>query len=80
MTSCSKLLNTIGLGSVIVGCGLLYKFGLPPDFDALGRTHIIGEQTDAAEKAKGDRYRCLGRIGIALIGLGSLFQIAATWA
>jgi len=53
---------------------LLAKFGLPPDFDPTGAQHPILEQEDQAAIAKGKRYRLLGRIGIALIAVGSICQ------
>lgn len=76
----SQILNTIGLFLVIVGCGLLYKFGLPAPVDPSGAVHLVLEQADKAEIAKGKRYRGWGRTGIALVILGSLFQVCATWA
>lgn len=79
MTICSRILNTIGLVLVVVGCLLLYRFGLPSPVDPSGAVHFIAEQPDEAEIAKGKLYRIWGRIGIALVGLGSLFQLCATW-
>jgi hypothetical protein len=79
VTSCSRILNTIGLVLVVVGCFLLYFFGLPAPVDATGAVHLILEQADEAEIAKGKRYRRRGQYGIALIALGSLIQIWATW-
>lgn len=80
MALCSRILNTIGLGLVVVGCVLLYCFGLPPSVRPGGESYFLMEHTDAAEIAKGKRYRILGHFGIALVGIGSLFQIFATWA
>jgi hypothetical protein len=75
----ARIINTIGLGLVVVGCLLLYYFGLPPAVRPRGESYILLEQTDQTEIAKGKRYGVLGRIGIALVALGSLFQICATW-
>jgi hypothetical protein len=75
----ARILNTVGLGLVVVGCLLLYCFGLPPSIDPSGAVDLILEQSDDAEITKGKRYRMWGRIGIVLVGLGSLFQIWATW-
>jgi hypothetical protein len=80
MTICSKLLNISGLTLVVAGCALLYRFGLPPDFDPTGAQHLILEQADQAAIAKGKRYRFWGRTGFALIAIGSAFQILATLA
>jgi hypothetical protein len=79
MTTLAKLLNTAGLSLAAVGCILLYCFGLPPSVNPSGTSAILLERTDEAEIAKGKRYRAFGRIGIALIGVGSLIQILATW-
>jgi hypothetical protein len=75
----ARILNTIGLGLVVFGCLLLYCFGLPPSVDPGGAVHFILERSDEAEIAKGKRYILWGRVGIALVGIGSLFQIWATW-
>lgn len=75
-----QILNTVGLALVIAGCFLLYWFGLPPAVDPSGAVHLIAEQCDEKEIAQGKLYRVVGRIGISLVALGSLFQILATWA
>ena len=76
----SRILNTIGLALMFIGCVLLYRFGLPPSVDPSGAVHLILEQSDNAEIAKGKQYRIWGHMGIALVAIGSLFQIWATWA
>jgi hypothetical protein len=76
----ARCLNTVGLSLVIVGCLLLYCFGLPPSFNPRGESAILMEQTNYAEITKGKRYLILGRLGIVLVGIGSLIQIWATWA
>ena len=80
MTICSKILNSVGLVLVIVGCILLYRFGLPPAFDPSGASFLLLEESDEANIAKGKRYRWWGRCGIALVGIGSGLQIFAVWA
>lgn len=79
MTMRSKLLNTVGLALVLGGSALLYYFGMPPDFDPTGAVHIIGEQRDESEIAKGKQYRFWGKAGFASIALGSVIEILATW-
>jgi hypothetical protein len=76
----ARYLNTIGLVLTIVGCVLVFCFGVPVDVDPEGRIRIIAEQRDDNEIAKGKRYLRLGRLGISLIALGAVFQIWATWA
>lgn len=73
------ILNTLGLLLTILGCALLYCFGLPPDFDPLGRCYLQLQQSDQAEIAKGNRFRRLGRCGLALIIAGAILQISANW-
>lgn len=74
-----RVINTVGLLLVFCGCILLFCFGLPPDVNPSGQGAILLEGEDAAEIAKGKRYRCLGRIGISLVAVGSVLQIWATW-
>jgi hypothetical protein len=75
----ARTLNTIGLILVLIGCVLLYNYGIPPPVDLSGKVYFTLEKEDAGELAKGERYIKRGRFGIALIGLGSLFQIWAAW-
>ena len=75
----ARLLNTVGLVLAVIGCVLLFWFGIPVDVDPQGRRHIITEDRDEAEVAKGKRYLHLGRLGISLIAIGALLQIWATW-
>jgi hypothetical protein len=76
----ARILNTVGLGLVIVGCVLLYCFGLPPAVRPSGESYLLLSQTDYTEIAKGKRYKRLGRLGIGLVAVGSLIQVWATWA
>jgi hypothetical protein len=75
----AKGLNIFGLALVIAGCFLLYFFGLPPAVNPRGTSAIIMEQVDEAEIARGKLYVCLGRVGIALVGVGSGFQICGVY-
>jgi hypothetical protein len=68
------------LALVVIGCLLLYPFGLSAPVDPTGAINLIAEQPDKAEIAKGKRYLILGRIGIALVAFGTVFQLWATWA
>ena len=62
-----------------MGCVLLYCFGLPPTLNPSGTSALLLEETDDVEIAKGKRYRAFGHIGIALVGMGAIFQILALW-
>jgi hypothetical protein len=74
-----RLVNSIGLLITIVGCLLLYKFGLPPDVNPRGESALVLEQVDTAEIAKAQRFGYLGRLGITFIAIGAVCQIIATW-
>ena len=75
-----RIISTAGLVLTILGCVLLYNFGLPAAVDPSGNINLILEQRNEAEIAKGKLYRKRGRFGIALIAVGSALQIGATWA
>ncbi len=75
-----RLLNTVGLSITIVGCVLLFQFGLPPDVNPKGTTTIVTSDVDTSEIAKARLYSRLGRLGIALVAAGSLLQILAVWS
>jgi hypothetical protein len=72
-------ISSLGLVLDIVGAVMLFKFGLPPDFDPLGRSFLITSTTHDDERAKGDRYRFWGRFGLVLMILGFAGQLAGTW-
>lgn len=61
----APVLNTVGLLLTILGCWLLYRFGLPAG--------VLVEDESA------DRMRHWGRKGFILIMVGSLLQIVGTW-
>jgi hypothetical protein len=73
----SECINDIGLILDIIGAVLLFKFGLPASIDREGRTHIIIEQVDDEEIKKGKFYDLWGRIGLGLLVLGFIFQLAS---
>ena len=75
-----RILNTLGLLAAIVGCVLLYRFGLPEPISQDGSVpKTIGWLRDEAAIAKAQVYRRRGRWGIGLIGFGAVLQIAAIW-
>ena len=75
----SDYITSLGLALDIFGAILLFLFGLPPDFDPLGRRFITLEQTDEAEREKGKRYRFWGRFGLGLLIAGFFAQLVAVW-
>lgn len=76
----SRFLASAGLVVTVVGCVLLYFFGLPADVVPSGAQYIITEDADTTEIEKGKKYARLGRLGICFVGAGSLLQLAAVWA
>ena len=75
----SSLFSTVGLVLDIVGAILLFKFGLPPDFDPLGRDFIMTSTENTEERAKGRRYRFWGQIGLICLVLGFAGQLLGVW-
>lgn len=75
----ADVVTSAGLMLDIAGAILLFLFGLPPDFDPLGRTFIVTSDSDDTERTKGDRYRFWGRVGLVLLILGFIGQLAGTW-
>jgi len=75
----SNLINSAGLVLDIVGAMMLAKFGLPPDFNPLGESALIIEKINQDEVNKGNLYRRLGRIGIALIVAGFALQLVSNF-
>ena len=72
-------LATFGLAFTLAGCCLLFCYGLPADVDTKGRSFITTSTIHPEEIAKGKRYLRRGRLGIALIGLGTALQTLALW-
>jgi hypothetical protein len=51
-----RITNSAGLILAVLGCFLLYLFGLPPDVNPRGESAIILEEIDTQEVAKAQRY------------------------
>ena len=73
-------INALGLTLDIAGVILLFRFGLPPAVDRSGAVHLIAEEADEAEVAKGRRYDFWGRVGLVLILVGFLLQLVSNFA
>lgn len=63
----------------MVGAVFVYKYGLPPDVRRTGASYLILEETDKAEKRKGEQYDQLGSMGILLLGLGFFLQLVSNF-
>jgi hypothetical protein len=63
-----------------MGSLLIYFFGIPPRISPEGHIHLILEQTDAAQIAKGRSYRWKATAGVVLLILSFALQLVAlTW-
>jgi hypothetical protein len=71
-------ITVLGLVFDIVGVGLLWRFGLPPEVSRGGKSFLILEQTDENEKKKAEKYDCMSYVSLALIVVGFLLQAAGT--
>jgi hypothetical protein len=70
--------NITGLLLALAGILLLFRYGMPYRVRSGGAIHLILEQTDDAEIKAEKRYAIFGWIGLTLIVVGTLFQIAAS--
>jgi len=70
-------LNIIGLVSNLFGVVLLFRYGMPYRVRRGGASYFRREQDDEDEKRAEARYDAFGWVGIALIVLGTGFQVAA---
>lgn len=73
----STCINDIGLILDIIGALLLFKFGLPASIDREGHIHLITEQVDHEEITRGKIYERWGKIGLALLIIGFILQLAS---
>jgi hypothetical protein len=70
-------LNVIGLVATLAGVLLLLRYGMPYRVSSQEGDFLVTE-TPSPEGLKTDaRYRRLGFIGLALVVIGTLLQIAA---
>ena len=72
------MLTSIGLLLDIVGIGLLWKFGLPPDVRRGGVGYLMLEESDPEEAAKAEKYDRYGRLGLGLLVLGFMLQFVGS--
>jgi len=70
-------INTLGLIFDIMGVGLLYKFGLPPNVNRRGVSYYILEKVDEDEIKKAKRFDKYSKVGIWLIFLGFALQVSS---
>jgi hypothetical protein len=72
----AKTLSIIGLVATLAGVLLLFRYGMPFRVHSPEGEYIITEQADPAELRLDARYKCRGYFGLALVVIGTGFQIA----
>ena len=69
--------NISGLCLSLIGILVLFRYGMPYRVRTGGAIAYVAEEPDEKEKVQEARYDVLGWIGLILVILGTLFQIAA---
>lgn len=70
------MLSAIGLLLDIIGAALIFFYGVMPKVRSDGLDEIVLRGIDPLEKAKGQRYERVSRLGIALLVVGFTCQLA----
>jgi hypothetical protein len=79
LANISPVVSSAGLVLDIVGVWFVFKYGLPESIDRSGHIHIIVEQADQTEIAKGKHYDRMARLGLLLLIVGFLLQLVGNW-
>jgi len=74
-----KLVNSFGLICDVMGALLVWKYGLPEAISRTGAIHIIAEQSDDDEISKAKKFDRWARLGIGLLVLGFILQLASNF-
>lgn len=72
-------LNAWGLVLSSASAALLFFFGVANVLDTDGRSFLVGDNIDPAEKAKARRYTLLSRVALVLLFVGFALQLVAGW-
>ena len=75
----SKIVSSAGLVLDISGAALLFKFGLPADVRRKGESFLLIGDADPAQIAKGKLYDRYGKLGICLLIIGFVLQLASNF-
>lgn len=78
-TSCSAMVNSIGLVMDIVGAILLWKYGLPEAISREGHDFLLTGQVNVDEIAKAKTYDNWSKLGLALLIAGFVFQLVSNF-
>src|SRR5262249_14284167 len=74
-----KVVNTLGLVLELLGVLILFWFGMPFHVPTGGVTTMSTGEIDQAAVALELRYTIFGYVGLALLVIGTVLQITATW-
>ena len=72
------ILNTIGIVTALVGVLLLFRYGMPFRVSAGGGDMVVTNPTEENIREE-SRYWWLGLLGLSLVMVGGLIQIAANF-
>ena len=75
LLSASAAWNIVGLLLSLSGVVLLFKYGMPYRTRTGGANYYVASETDEEAKAAEARFDKLGLLGLALLVLGTIFQI-----
>ena len=75
----TNALNAFGLLANLSGVLLLFRYGMPYRVSTGGSSIYVSSSTDPHELAMEQRYKRLGLLGLVLIVLGTIAQIAAVF-
>jgi len=70
----SKTASIAGLALSLVGVLLLFRYGMPYMIETKGEVGVILEGVDQKAIETEKRYRYFGKIGLALVVIGTLLQ------
>jgi hypothetical protein len=71
--------NSAGLVCDIVGVVIVWYYGLPSEVSRSGANYLLLEQPNDAEKALARHYDRLSRVGLILLILGFVLQLASNF-
>jgi hypothetical protein len=70
------VISCVGLVFDIVGALMIWRYGLPESMDRRGLIYIVDEGYDEKERAKGRKFDFYAKIGVILLIMGFVGQLA----
>ena len=77
--SLSNCVNSFGLVLDIVGIVLIWLYGIPEPISHRGAQYLTTGLTDEKEKKKAERFHALSKVGLELIIIGFVLQLASNF-